>query len=118
MSKHLIEKEKNSIISTDGTEIRPFFPNVFSLPFIRFSFSQTRISSDGTSTHIEAEEHRFEDGHLYSKQFEGTLAGDFLTPLTQMIEQHMMFMTQAMNLFFPFQHGFLQPPDGRTKDRP
>ncbi|MBU1172181.1 MAG: hypothetical protein KKD44_21710 [Proteobacteria bacterium] len=102
MEKQIVKKPEDNITVSENKDMHPFFPNGFSMPFVRFSYSRSSMISDGKTTHVTAEEHRFEKGRLDSQRFEGTLAGDYLQHMTQMMENQFNLMIQSINMFLPF----------------
>lgn len=102
MNKEIVEKTKNDVTVQAPHPVQSFVSGFFPLPFIRFSMSRTSMFSDGQNTHIEAEEHRFENGKLDSNYFEGTLAGDYMKQVNALMEQQMSLFFKTFNLFLPF----------------
>ena len=99
--QYLIQKDKGDVTSQPPGQLQPFTASFFNMPFIRYSMTRTRLSSDGTNTHIEAEEHRYENGTLDSRYFEGTLAGNPMAMMTRIMEQQMNWFFKSISFFMP-----------------
>lgn len=106
MDNHPVKKEANDIMerNNEGHWPSPFSPfqNMFPFPFIHFTFSQTHVSTDGRTTEIKAEEHRYEKGQLQSRRFEGEVAGDVFSTYSQIFEQQMAMFLKSLSIFLPF----------------
>ena len=103
MAKHDVPPRQNDEVTIqDSRDIRTVMPNLFPMPFIRFSMTRTSMFSDGKNTQVEGEEHRFENGRLDSRYFEGILAGDYLKNMTQLMEQQMEWFFKSFSFFLPF----------------
>lgn len=102
MDKEITQKPNGEPTVKEATPIQSFVPGFLPLPFIRFSLSSFSMLSDGRNTHIQAEDHRFENGKLDSRHFEGTFAGDYMTQVTRLLEHQMAMFFNAFNMFLPF----------------
>lgn len=107
MDNHPVKKEKNDVVERDNDGLWPSLPfspfqNMFPFPFIHFTFSQTHVSTDGRTTEIRAEEHRYEKGQLKSRRFEGEVAGDIFSSYSRLLEQQMAMFMKSFSLFLPF----------------
>jgi len=104
MDNHPVKKETNDIVEKNSDGHWPFSPfqNMFPFPFTHFTFSKTHVSTDGRTTEIRAEEHRYEKGQLQSRRFEGELAGDVFSSYYRLFEQQMAMFLKSFSLFLPF----------------
>jgi hypothetical protein len=103
MDNHPVKKETHDIVeknSEGNWPTLPFSPfqNMFPFPFIHFTFSQTQVSTDGRTTEIRSEEHRYEKGQLQSRRFEGSVAGDIFSSYSQIFEQQMAIDRKSTRL--------------------
>jgi hypothetical protein len=107
MDNHPVKKETNDIVERNNEGHWPSLPfspfqNMFPFPFIHFTFSQTHVRTDGRTTEIKAEEHRYEKGQLQSRRFEGEVAGDIFSSYSKLLEQQMAMFLKSFSLFLPF----------------
>ncbi len=95
--QHVTPKETETV-----SPALPFSPFPSFFPFIRFTYSHTTVESDGKTTEIKAEEHRYENGRLESKRFQGEMEGDAMNVFTKIVEQQMTLFMKSFSLFLPF----------------
>ena len=100
MEKHPVKKENDAVVAQENREISAFPQSFF--PFMYFTCSSTLISSDGQTTQIKAEEHRYEKGRLESRRFEGAMACDVFTEFSRIMDQQMNLFLKSFSLFLPF----------------
>lgn len=101
---HVIRPDKGDVMAQDSMDIQTIMQNMFPMPFIRFNVMRTSMAFNGKNTFVEAEEHRFENGKLDSRYFEGILAGDMVKTMTHIMEQQMELFFNSLSLFTPFKY--------------
>ena len=102
MDNPLVRKENSTMVSRNINPIQPLFTHFFNMPFICFTFSHTSLRSDGETTHIKAEQHRYEKGQLDFSHFEGTMAGDYFKEVSKMMEHQAELFFKTITRFLPF----------------
>jgi hypothetical protein len=107
------KKSENALRNSGDGRVRRMNPKTGSGGFVRFQYSYRSVSLKNGETHVKARSARYEDGHLETEEFEGTLPGaDFMKSA---MEAQRSFFEGMTRLFNPFA-AFL-PDRTRKRDR-
>ncbi len=97
-----IKKDKNQIEKKTKSDIQPVMPDLFSVPFFTFRYSEKSIISSGDQTHIKARELNYKNGKIEEKEFEGTIEGSYFDSIEKGLQKQTEFFLNSIKMFLPF----------------
>lgn len=95
-------KRSDALRKTDDGRVRRMEPEGAG-GFVRFQYRYRSVSLKNGETHVKGRSARYEDGHMETEEFEGTLPGsDFMHAAADMQRRFFEGVTRLFNPFSAF----------------